>query len=170
MSDMDTGLAFFDECVDKVRTKGVTCALRQCHLMGFLCQVEQDETDGVKLMDTNEGGQSERTVFVMPPEATGLQTNVQYEYNAVFKLDQSLFGSGRTPYKTPLNKFLQNVEYATPGSPVAKRTKQEIKSAKKNARIYSEKPMQWAKCLLSTCYRLAILDSSAFHCLNCFTN
>jgi hypothetical protein len=45
------------------------------------------------------------------------------------------------------------VSSATPGSPVAKRTKHEIRSAQKLARKFSASPMHWAKCLLGTCYR-----------------
>lgn len=40
-----------------------------------------------------------------------------------------------------------------PGSPMARRTKHEVKSAQKLARKYSTSPGLWAKFLLGTCYR-----------------
>lgn len=42
----------------------------------------------------------------------------------------------------------------TPGSPMARRTKYEIKTAQKLARKFAASPPLWAKCLLGTCYRL----------------
>ena len=46
---------------------------------------------------------------------------------------------------------------AVPGSPLARRTKYEVKSAQKLARRYFSSPDLWAKCLLGTCYRYGIL-------------
>jgi len=40
-----------------------------------------------------------------------------------------------------------------PGSPMARRTKHEMKSAQKLARKQAAAPDMWAKCLLGTCYR-----------------
>lgn len=40
-----------------------------------------------------------------------------------------------------------------PGSPMARRTKHEIKSAQKLARKHAASPELWAKCLVGTCYR-----------------
>lgn len=42
---------------------------------------------------------------------------------------------------------------ATPASPLARRTKHEVKSAQKLALRHAQTPILWAKCLLSTCYR-----------------
>ena len=39
-----------------------------------------DDCD-VKLLELDESHQSERTVFVMPPEANGLPPNVTYTYD-----------------------------------------------------------------------------------------
>jgi hypothetical protein len=120
-----------------------------------LLQIEQDDSENLKLVDINEGNQSERTVFVMPPEPSGLPPNKLYDYNSVFQLSEGLFGGSARMKSRSLDRVLTGSEFFTsPGSPVARRTKQEIKSAKKNAIKYSEQPMQWAKYLLSTCYSL----------------
>jgi len=44
-------------------------------------------------------------------------------------------------------------EWSAPGSPVARRTKHEIRSSQKNAKKYVEKPKLWPLYLLSTIYR-----------------
>ena len=49
VSDMDAGLAFFDECAEKV----------------------ENEDESVHLLEVDESHYSERTVFIMPPETTG---------------------------------------------------------------------------------------------------
>lgn len=46
---------------------------------------------------------------------------------------------------------------AVPGSPLARRTKYEVKSAQKLARKYFCSPELWAKCLLGTCYRFVFV-------------
>lgn len=62
---------------------------------------------------------------------------------------------------------------AAPGSPLARRTKYEVKSAQKLARKYFCSPELWAKCLLGTCYRyesatkagiIELLESLACFC------
>lgn len=131
VSENDSSLEFFDECVDKV---------------------EADDSETVKLLDTSEGNQSERTLFVMPPEPTGLPPNSTYSYNSKFNVNEGLF-SGPKLKSHSKDRVLQLTEQSTPGSPVARRTKQEIKSSQKVAKKYSEKPNLWAKYLLSTCYR-----------------
>ncbi|CAL4117848.1 unnamed protein product, partial [Meganyctiphanes norvegica] len=49
-----------------------------------------------------------------------------------------------------------------PGSPLARRTKHEVKSAQKLASRYSQTPILWAKCLLSCCYSLWFTALPAF--------
>jgi len=49
-----------------------------------------------------------------------------------------------------------------PGSPMARRTKHEIKSAQKLARKHAASPELWAKCLLTTCYRYSYSHSGIF--------
>jgi hypothetical protein len=112
-------------------------------------------------LDTSEGNQSERTVFVMPPEPVGLPLNATYSYNSKFNLKEGLF-SGPKLKSNHIDRVLQLTEQSSPGSPVARRTKQEIKSAQKVAKKYSEKPHLWAKYLLSTCYRLVCLCDLIF--------
>jgi hypothetical protein len=41
---------------------------------------------------------------------------------------------------------------------LAKRTKQEIRSAQKSAKKFSEAPFTWAKCLVNTAYSLWSVD------------
>ena len=73
-------------------------------------------------------------------------------YNSLVCLNEGLFG-GTPRFKGSFNRVLEGSESCTPGSPVARRTKQEIKSAKRNARKYSEQPVQWTRYLLSICHR-----------------
>lgn len=59
VSDMDAGLAFFDECTEKV-----------------------DSEDGYgRLLEFEESHKSERTVFIPPPEPIGLPVGVTYSYD-----------------------------------------------------------------------------------------
>jgi hypothetical protein len=88
----------------------------------------------------------------MPPEPTGLPANITYTYNGKIDLKEGLF-LGPKLKSHSLDRVLHQSEFSTPGSPIARRTKQEIRSAQKVAKKYSEKPHLWAKYLLSTCYR-----------------
>lgn len=124
-------------------------------------QIEADDTEMAKLLETSEGNQSERTVFVMPPEPSGLPPNTTYGYDGKLNLKEGLF-TGIKLKSHSMDRVLQSSEQTTPGSPIARRTKQEIKSAQKLARNYSEKPHLWAKYLLSTCYRF--VDESLSVC------
>lgn len=114
--------------------------------------MDADDSDNIKLVDHNESSQSERTVFVMPPEPIGLPVNAKYSYNGIVELRDGLFGAAK-PKPDALNRILKDNDQSAPGSPIARRTKQEIKCAQKNAKKYSENPHLWAKYLLSTCYR-----------------
>ena len=51
---------------------------------------------------------------------------------------------------------------ASPSSPLARRTKHEIKNSQKFAKKYAETPMLWAKCLLSTCFRFVFIVTFCF--------
>ncbi|KAK6640985.1 hypothetical protein RUM44_012684 [Polyplax serrata] len=136
VSDMDVGLAFFDECTEKVEESS-----------GRLLEFE----------DIEESHRSERTVFIPPPEPNGLPPGVLYNYQA-FNLDGNLFK----------NKDIKNVlnvpnSENTPGSPMARRTKHEVKSAQKLARRkHLQSAQSWAKCLLTTCYSLWFLHLPSF--------
>nr|XP_018916356.1 PREDICTED: C-myc promoter-binding protein isoform X2 [Bemisia tabaci] len=137
VSDMDAGLAFFDECTEKV---------------------DQDSGDS-KLIELDDSHQSERTVFIMPPEPTGLPKDVTYSYPNGFVLDKSLYKVKEV--KNHLSADHKSMA-AMPGSPMARRTKYEIKLAQKLARKYAEHPDLWAKCLLTTCYSVWFIHLPSF--------
>ncbi|XP_046634778.1 DENN domain-containing protein Crag-like isoform X4 [Daphnia pulicaria] len=144
VSDMDSSLAFFDECSDKT---------------------DLDDGD-IKLLELDDSHHSERTVFVTPPEPVGLPSNVTYTYqqfgtlNAALMqrpLDESLFdpsavGSSTKPRSSSGNMCGSSLP--PPSSPLARRTKHEIKNSQKFAKKYAETPMLWAKCLLNTCFSI----------------
>uniref|UniRef100_A0A4W5PKT9 DENN domain containing 4C n=1 Tax=Hucho hucho TaxID=62062 RepID=A0A4W5PKT9_9TELE len=131
VSDKDTGLAFFDDCIEKVKD--------------------------TKLMELDESQKSEHTVFVMPPEPPTTEDEsdppTRYSYKNFPRLRMDLFDRPR--------EVIPALRSSTPGASLssspallAKRTKQEIKLAYKMAkRFYSDPPL-WAKCLFSHCYSL----------------
>lgn len=79
-----------------------------------------------------------------------------------FTLDPQLLKPLR---KTHLTSFLQQNLGVAPGSPIARRTKHEIKLAHKLARKCQQHPELWAKYLLATCYSLyfLVLPSMVLH-------
>lgn len=127
-------------------------------------QTDLDDSD-VRLLELDDSHHSERTVFVMPPESAGLPANVTYTYHQFGTLnpelmvrpsedllsDPSLTGSGLKP-RSNSGATLGSMGPA-PSSPLARRTKHEIKNSQKCAKKYAETPMLWAKCLLNTCFR-----------------
>lgn len=135
VSDKDASIAFFDECMEKV-----------------------DETkDEPKLIDIDESQNSERTVFIMPPDPTGLPEGKTYSYNGFPELRSELF----------LRKQISNVSLnekpaKSMHEPLSRRTKQEIRSAQKMALQYANDPQLWAKCLLSHCYSLWFIHLPAY--------
>uniref|UniRef100_A0ABD2WNI0 UDENN domain-containing protein n=1 Tax=Trichogramma kaykai TaxID=54128 RepID=A0ABD2WNI0_9HYME len=133
VSDMDmTSLAFFDDCTERV-----------------------EEDNNMLLEMDMESQHSERTVFIPPPEADPHQEPVVY---TTFKLNSKLM----RPRK---NCFLKNPAIAAigivPGSPMARRTQQEIKVAQRMARKQAAQPERWGRCLLNTCYSLWFLHLPA---------
>uniref|UniRef100_A0AAZ3SNB0 DENN/MADD domain containing 4C n=1 Tax=Oncorhynchus tshawytscha TaxID=74940 RepID=A0AAZ3SNB0_ONCTS len=135
VSDKDTGLAFFDDCIEKVSI------------------IKQQES----LMELDESQRSEHTVFVMPPEPPTTEDEsdppTRYSYKSFPRLRMDLFDRPK--------EVIPALRSSTPGASLssspallAKRTKQEIKLAYKMAkRFYSDPPL-WAKCLFSHCYSL----------------
>ncbi len=97
VSENDNTFEFFDECVDKL---------------------EADDTETVKLLETSEGNQSERTVFVMPPEPVDLPANATYLYDGKLNLKEGLFNNKKLKSHS---RILKSMEQSTPGSPVARR-------------------------------------------------
>ncbi|XP_071449879.1 DENN domain-containing protein Crag isoform X2 [Hetaerina americana] len=136
VSDMDASLAFFDECTEKV---------------------DSDDADS-RLLELDESHQSERTVFIMPPEPHGLPPGEKYSYEN-FTLNNMLFS------QKDVKNYLSvggRLSAPFPGSPLARRTKHEIKSAQKLARKHAPSPELWAKCLLGTCYSLWFIHLPSF--------
>ena len=82
----------------------------------------------VMLLELDESQHSERTVFIPPPETDPNQPPIVYK---TFKLDSKLM----RPQK---NLHLKNPALSAfgmaPGSPMARRTKHEIKVAQRMAR------------------------------------
>ncbi|XP_076042412.1 DENN domain-containing protein Crag isoform X3 [Oratosquilla oratoria] len=127
VSDKDVSLAFFDDCAEKV--------------------LEDDSS--IRLLEL-ECAQSEHTSFLLPPEPSGLPAGLTFTYNGFPDLKRELYPM-REP--KPILPALKNPS-TTPGSPLVRRTKHEIKSAQKQATRYAQTPILWAKCLLATCYSL----------------
>ncbi|XP_043280823.1 DENN domain-containing protein Crag isoform X4 [Venturia canescens] len=132
VSDMDmAGLAFFDECTERVEEENVT------------------------FLELDESQHSERTVFIPPPEAGLNQSPVVYN---TFKLDPALM-------RVQKNLGVKNPALSAfgiiPGSPMARRTKHEIKVAQRMARKQAAHPARWGRCLLGTCYSLWFLHLPA---------
>ncbi|XP_015124873.1 DENN domain-containing protein Crag isoform X2 [Diachasma alloeum] len=128
VSDMDmAGLAFFDECTERIEEENVT------------------------FLELDESQHSERTVFIPPPDPGPNQEPLVYK---TFQLNPDLM----RPQK---NLSLKNPAVScfgiTPGSPMARRTKHEIKVAQKMARKQAGLPERWGRCLLGTCYSLWFL-------------
>uniref|UniRef100_A0A8C8K5G8 DENN/MADD domain containing 4C n=1 Tax=Oncorhynchus tshawytscha TaxID=74940 RepID=A0A8C8K5G8_ONCTS len=145
VSDKDTGLAFFDDCIEKVSI------IKQQE------SVEGESSEDIKLMELDESQRSEHTVFVMPPEPPTTEDEsdppTRYSYKSFPRLRMDLFDRPK--------EVIPALRSSTPGASLssspallAKRTKQEIKLAYKMAkRFYSDPPL-WAKCLFSHCYSL----------------
>ncbi|CAG5132786.1 unnamed protein product, partial [Candidula unifasciata] len=134
MSDKDAGLTFFDECTEKV----------------------DEMKDEPRLLEIDNSQASERTVFIMPPEPVGLPEGVKYSYNGFPELKSELFLSKKKSFIALPSK------QQCPSSPLARRTKQEVKSAQKIAMQQVGNPKAWAKCLLSYCYSLWFVVFPAF--------
>lgn len=129
VSDGDHNLTFFDECAERVGAY-------------------DDETLEIRFIDYDGGHSSERTKFILPPDASG-GSEQSYTYTS-FELDPRLLNQTR---KTHTSHILQHASL-TPGSPISRRTKHEIKSAQKMARRIQNNPEAWAKYLLGTCYSI----------------
>ncbi|XP_063367869.1 DENN domain-containing protein Crag [Cydia amplana] len=138
--DVDQGLPFFDECIERV-----ACG------------------DSGSLLGTDTSNASERTVFVLPPNPEPCET---YTYSK-FELDPVLLAkcvTGRARHgglqtlSAASRSALASAESLGDASPMARRTKQEIAAAQRLARKASLSPEAWAKCLLGACYSLYFLS------------
>ena len=127
VSDINTSLAFFDECVERV-----------------------EREEGGRLLEV-EGEQNDRTVFILPPDPGDLPKGREYKYLTLTSFDHSLFLG---PVDDTCGADKASPTAATPATTLAKRTKQEIRSSVKIAARYAGQPLLWAKCLLATSYSI----------------
>ncbi|XP_038660525.1 DENN domain-containing protein 4C isoform X1 [Scyliorhinus canicula] len=155
VSDKDTGLAFFDDCIDKLfhSDKGTEKGSK----------VDADYTEDTRLIELDESQKSEHTVFIMPlepPPSDGKESPGKFSYKTFPVLKPELFDRPQE-LKMPV-KLL--IGAAIPSSPalMAKRTKQEIKTAQKIAKKYFSIPAFWSKCLFSHCYSLWFICLPAY--------
>uniref|UniRef100_A0A8B9RHT8 DENN domain containing 4C n=1 Tax=Astyanax mexicanus TaxID=7994 RepID=A0A8B9RHT8_ASTMX len=135
VSDKDTGLAFFDYCIEKV---------------------EGEWSEDAKLLELDESQKSEHTVFIMPPEPPpddGSQPPATYSYKSFPRLRLELFDRPQE-LKPALSNRAAGASLSSSPALLAKRTKQEVKLAYKMAKRCYSNPPQWAKCLYSHCYSL----------------
>ncbi|NXH50858.1 DEN4C protein, partial [Dicaeum eximium] len=143
VSDKDTGLAFFDDCIEKA---------------------DVDSVEDARLIELDESQKSEHTVFIMPPEPPaddGQDRVPKYSYKNFPRLDFKLFDR---PQELKLSFSRHPAGSSISNSPalMAKRTKQEIKAAHKLAKRYYVSPSQWAKCLFSHSYSLWFICLPAY--------
>ncbi|XP_027490253.1 DENN domain-containing protein 4C isoform X1 [Corapipo altera] len=155
VSDKDTGLAFFDDCIEKLfPDKGTEKGEK----------VDVDSVEDARLIELDESLKSEHTVFIMPPEPPaddGQDRVPKYSYKNFPRLDFKLFDR---PQELKLSFSRHPAGSSISNSPalMAKRTKQEIKTAHKLAKKYYVSPPQWAKCLFSHSYSLWFICLPAY--------
>ncbi|XP_050303114.1 DENN domain-containing protein Crag isoform X2 [Anthonomus grandis grandis] len=135
--DGDQGLTFFDDCIERLSS---------------------DENDP-KLLELDSAHKNDRTVFVLPPEPTNESDSYTYPR---FVLNPLLFLNGKRKNRLP-----SLYQSGVPGSPMARRTKHEIKSAQKLARKCQRSPDTWARCLCGTCHTLYFMILPSMISLNC---
>uniref|UniRef100_A0A8C6HJL7 DENN domain containing 4C n=1 Tax=Mus spicilegus TaxID=10103 RepID=A0A8C6HJL7_MUSSI len=155
VSDKDTGLAFFDDCIEKLFPD--KCVERTE-------KVDLDSAEDTRLIELDDSQRSEHTVFIMPPEPPpddGNNLSPQYSYTCFPRLDLKLFDS---PQKLKLcfNRHPPGSSITNSPALMAKRTKQEIKTAHKLAKRCYTNPPQWAKYLFSHCYSLWFICLPAY--------
>ncbi|XP_065156643.1 DENN domain-containing protein Crag isoform X3 [Atheta coriaria] len=136
VADGDQGLAFFDECTERLA---------------------QDDED-IRFLEPDMVHKSERTVFLLPPEPTKENSQIYTE----FTLNPLLLKTTGKK-RDHLSSLYQN---SIPGSPMARRTKHEIKSAQKLAQKYVNQPALWARCLSGTCHTLYFMALPSLLSLN----
>ncbi|XP_070598614.1 DENN domain-containing protein 4C isoform X3 [Erythrolamprus reginae] len=155
VSDKDTGLAFFDDCVEKLfPEKGSEKGDK----------VDVDSAEDIRLIEFDESQKSEHTVFIMPPEPPpddGQERLPKYSYKTFPKLELKLFDRPQD-LKLSVKRHPAKSNISNSPALMAKRTKQEIKAAHKLAkRCYTNSP-QWAKFLFSHCYSLWFICLPAY--------
>ncbi|XP_062985295.1 DENN domain-containing protein 4C isoform X2 [Elgaria multicarinata webbii] len=155
VSDKDTGLAFFDDCVEKLfPEKGSEKGDK----------VDTDSTEDTRLIELDESQKSEHTVFIMPPEPPpddGQERLPKYSYKIFPRLELKLFDRPQE-FKLSFKRHPAGGNISNSPALMAKRTKQEIKAAHKLAKKYYTSPPQWAKYLFSHCYSLWFICLPAY--------
>ncbi|NWX92936.1 DEN4C protein, partial [Nothoprocta pentlandii] len=155
VSDKDTGLAFFDDCIEKLfPDKGAEKGEK----------IDVDSVEDARLIELDESQKSEHTVFIMPPEPPpddDQDRAPKYSYTNFPRLDFKLFDR---PQELKLSFSRHPIGGCISNSPalMAKRTKQEIKTAHKLAKKCYLSPPQWAKCLFSHSYSLWFICLPAY--------
>ncbi|XP_063043558.1 DENN domain-containing protein 4C [Engraulis encrasicolus] len=144
VSDKDTGLAFFDDCIEKLfpSDKGTDKGNK----------VDAELSEDTRLMELDESQKSEHTVFVMPPEAPPDSLS-RYSYGNFPRLCLELFDRPRE-LRPALSSRAAGASLSSSPALLAKRTKQEMKLAVKMAKRYYSNPPLWARCLVSHCYSM----------------
>ncbi|KAM6035720.1 DENN domain-containing protein 4C isoform 3-T3 [Theristicus caerulescens] len=155
VSDKDTGLAFFDDCIEKLfPDKGTEKGEK----------VDVDSVEDARLIELDESQKSEHTVFIMPPEPPaddGQDRVPKYSYKNFPRLDFKLFDRPQE-LKLSFSRHAAGSSISNSPALMAKRTKQEIKTAHKLAKKYYVSPPQWAKCLFSHSYSLWFICLPAY--------
>ncbi|XP_029695411.1 DENN domain-containing protein 4C [Takifugu rubripes] len=148
VSDKDTGLAFFDDCVEKLFPSDKPSDKS--------AKVEGDSSEDTRLLELDESQKSEHTVFVMPPEPPaddGREPAAKYTYKSFPRLHLELFDRPRE-LRPALSSRAAGASLSSSPALLAKRTKQEVKLAYKMAKRFYSNPQLWARCLFSHCYSL----------------
>ncbi|XP_036290036.1 DENN domain-containing protein 4C isoform X2 [Pipistrellus kuhlii] len=155
VSDKDTGLAFFDDCIEKLfPDKGTEKTDK----------IDFDSTDDTKLIELDDSQKSEHTVFIMPPEPPpddAKDLSPKYSYKYFPRLDLKLFDRPQE-LKLCFNRHPTGNSITNSPALMAKRSKQEIKTAHKLAKRCYTNPPQWAKCLFSHCFSLWFICLPAY--------
>ncbi|KAF3814242.1 hypothetical protein GH733_018341 [Mirounga leonina] len=117
VSDKDTGLAFFDDCIEKLfPDKGTEKTDK----------VDCDSAEDTKLIELDDSQKSEHTVFVMPPEPSpddGKDLSPKYSYKYFPRLDLKLFDRPQE-LKLCFSRHPTGNSIANSPALMAKRTKQ----------------------------------------------
>ncbi|KAG1687290.1 DENN domain-containing protein 4C [Nymphon striatum] len=111
VSNNDAGLAFFDECAEKIEFS--------------------IEGHDYRLLESDDSQKSDRTVFIAPPEPIGLPFGAVYTYREFGSLSNDLFIHPTSEQPHIKQKLKIKTSSHVPNSPLAKRTKQEVRSALK---------------------------------------
>jgi len=145
VSETNTCLAFFDECVERAELIS-----REASSRGGSSSYVGEALDAARFLEHDANADNDRTLIVLPPEAKDLPEGAEYHYDT-FSLDARLF-----PVADDVSDADGGEERPpqTPAVNLARRTKQEIRSAQKMAARHIRSPYYWARFLINTAYSL----------------